>query len=281
MADRVPLSLGLAVAIWTIAGEGAALPIVVAHRGYSAVAPENTVAAIDAAVGFADWVEFDVRETLDGELILMHDSRLRRTTNGGGLVANSSLAHIRSLDAGLWFGDAFAGEQVPTLAEAIQASFSGGLVPLIERKTGSPSLYVDALHELGVAEDVVLQSFDWAFLANVHLLAPEIALGALGSGQLNGVELSDLKASGVSIIAWKGTGTSPSLVNQVHVQELDLFVWTIDQPGGILNFLELGVDGIISNDPGLVRALIPEPSTATLVASGLVGLLVAGRRRAA
>jgi glycerophosphoryl diester phosphodiesterase len=262
-----------------IAGEGAALPLVVAHRGYSAVAPENTVAAIDAAAGIADWVEFDVRETIDGELILMHDSRLRRTTNGGGLVASSSFEYVRSLDAGLWFGGAFAGEQVPTLAEAIEASFSGSLVPLIERKTGSPSLYVGALRALGVTEDVVLQSFDWTFLANVHFLAPEIMLGALGSGQLNAVELSDLEASGVSIIAWKGRDISPLLVNQVHARDLDLFAWTIDQPDDILSFVDLGLDGIISNDPGLVRALVPEPSTAALISLGLLGLLAARPRR--
>jgi len=106
------------------------------------------------------------------------------------------------------------------------------------------------------------------------LLAPEITLGALGKGALGAMQLSNLEAIGVSFIAWKGADTSALLVEQIHARDLGLFVWTIDNPGDILSMLDLGVDGIISNVPGLVGALVPEPRTGLLVGLGLLALLL-------
>jgi glycerophosphoryl diester phosphodiesterase len=94
-------------------------------------------------------------------------------------------------------------------------------------------------------------------------------------------QLSNLEAIGVSIIAWRGTDTSALFVERVHAQDFDLFVWTIDQPADILRVVDFGVDGVISNRPRLVGALVPEPSTGLLVGLGLVGLLVATPSRSA
>ncbi len=111
------------------------VPPVIGHRGAAAHAPENTLAGLRRARALGcRWVEFDVRLTGDGELVLLHDERLERTTNGRGKIQAQSLAMIRRCDAGGWFGPSFAGETVPTLAEAIEALAELGLGANIEIK---------------------------------------------------------------------------------------------------------------------------------------------------
>jgi glycerophosphoryl diester phosphodiesterase len=114
------------------------LPRVIGHRGACAYAPENTLASIrTAAAQGARWVEFDVRLTGDGELVLMHDEKLQRTTNGRGRVLELTLAELERLDAGAWFGGAFAGERVPSLAATIALLHELGLGANIEIKSGA------------------------------------------------------------------------------------------------------------------------------------------------
>jgi glycerophosphoryl diester phosphodiesterase len=115
------------------------IPQIIGHRGACAYAPENTLASIrKAAAQGARWVEFDVRLTREGDLVLMHDEDVKRTTNGRGRVVDLTLDEIGSLDAGAWFSGAFAGERVPTLVETIALLGELGLGANIEIKTGKP-----------------------------------------------------------------------------------------------------------------------------------------------
>ena len=119
------------------AGAGAALrlPQVIGHRGAAAAAPENTLASIRKAKELgASWIEFDVKLTRDGQAILFHDDRLERTTDGRGAVAATTLAEIKRLDAGSWFGPAFRGEPVPTFDEALMLCAELGLGINVEIK---------------------------------------------------------------------------------------------------------------------------------------------------
>ncbi len=225
----------------------------IAHRGNSLFAPENTLAACLAAQGKADMVEIDVRVSSDGQLVLMHDTTVDRTTDGSGTVTGKTLAQLKLLDAGSWFGADFAGERIPLLAEMITNTLPFA-VPLIEHKAGSAAAYVSELRRLNVVSDVVLQSFDWNFLAAVHALEPAVRLCALGSGTLDAAILTTITNTGARIVAWEKSSVNPSVVNLVQSRGLTLFVWTVDGPD-IQNFLDLGVDGIISNDPGMVRQL--------------------------
>ncbi len=119
------------------------LPPVMGHRGARGHAPENTLAGLRKAAGLGvRWVEFDVKLTADGELILFHDDSLRRTTNGGGAVADKTLAEIRTLDAGRWFSPDFTGETVPTLDEAMAFLTARGIGANVEIKA-SPGREVD------------------------------------------------------------------------------------------------------------------------------------------
>lgn len=256
-SPALPRALALALASACLAHLPAA-PLSIAHRGNSLFAPENTIAAFEAARGKAALVEFDVRVTADGALVLMHDATVNRTTDGTGNVASLSLAQLRALDAGAWFAPEFAGQRIPTLAEAL-TSILPQATPLIERKTGGAAAYVEELRRLNVVSQVVLQSFDWTFLAAAHALEPELRLAALGSGPLTSAQLSSITNAGARIVAWEKASVTAAEVALVHDAGLSLYVWTVDG-AEIETYAGLGVDGIISNDPARVWHLGDTPS---------------------
>ena len=131
-----------------------------AHRGAVKFAPENTLAAIDKAIELgADIIEMDIRETKDGYLVICHDSTLERTTNGTGKISEKTLAELKQLDAGSWFGEEFSGLKIPTLREALDL-LKGRAKPDIDFKAGSPAKLVALLHEMGIGEGVTLYCND-------------------------------------------------------------------------------------------------------------------------
>lgn len=236
------------------AGAGGVCPgavLSIGHRGNSLYAPENTVAAFLACSNVADLVECDVRVSSDGALVIMHDATVTRTTDGSGNVSALTLAQLKALDAGSWFSSAFIGERIPTMEEAITNTLLVG-IPLIEHKAGSAAEYVNELRRLGVVTNVVLQSFTWSFLSTVHGLEPAIELCALGSGTFTAANLTSIISTGARRVAWEQAGVNADMLSLIHQAGLKLFVWTVDGPA-IKTFIDLGVDGIISNDPAAVR----------------------------
>lgn len=225
--------------------------LTIAHRGNSLIAPENTIAAISATAGQAHLVEFDVRQCATGELIVIHDGTVDRTTDGTGDVATMSLDQLKSLDAGSWFSTEFVDERIPTLAEAL-LSLPQDVRPMIHRYSGSASSYVTELETLGVQHEAIIQSFDWEFLAAVHSLDEEIRLGVLGTGALTNEELDDVRVIGGDIVAWKSDDVDATTIQLIHDAGFGLYVWTVNDPNDIETFIALDVDGIISDDPGSV-----------------------------
>lgn len=193
----------------------AGLVLSIAHRGNSLAAPENTLAAFRGAEGVADLVETDVRVSRDGKLVLMHDATVDRTTDGTGAVASLTLDQLKALDAGSWFSPAFAGERTPTLEEMIVTTLPFA-TPLIEHKAGTAAQIVDELRRLDAVSRVVVQSFDWAFLAAAHALEPGLQLGALGSGSFTAAHLTNLINSGATLVAWEKASVTPAMVAAVH-----------------------------------------------------------------
>ena len=241
----------------------------IAHRGNSLFAPENTAAAFAASQSKADLVETDVRVSSDGYLVLMHDATVDRTTDGTGAVSGKTLAQLKLLDAGSWFAPEFAGQRILTMEEMITNTLPFA-IPLIEHKAGSAAAYVNEFERIGTITNIVVQSFDWNFLAGVHALNPSIPLCALGSGALNVPTLMTITNSGATTVAWEKSSVTAAEVNLVHSWNLKLFVWTVDGPE-INNFIQLGVDGIISNDPGLVKnSQTPPTNQPTAFGEGLV-----------
>lgn len=238
-------------------------PVVIAHRGDSAVAPENTLPAFASALHLgADLIELDYHHSRDGVPIVMHDPTLDRTTDAVARwgrkdvrIDQTAAADLHTLDAGAWFGAAFAGTRVPLLIEVLD-TIQRGSVTLIERKAGDAATCAQLLQARGLINRVVVQSFDWEFLRALHALEPEQALGALGpTGQekaMNPTHVAAVKELGASVIVWNEAVT-PEGIRAAHDDGLRVWVYTIDDPEKARALVALGVDGIITNKPALIR----------------------------
>ncbi len=245
----------------------ASAPLVVAHRGASAYAPENTVAAFELARDRgADMFELDVQETKDHHLVLMHDTTLGRTTDVEEVfpgrapwrIGEFTLAEIRRLDAGSWFSRKYAGEAVPTLGEALRAMRDSGLGLLLEIK--EPRLYPGI--EARVAEEIgrdpawrgriVVQSFDWNSMRRFHGLMPGVPIGLLGTPRI--AELPGL-ARFADQINPPCADVTAEYVRRVHRLRMKVLAWTVDDPAAVRRLIGAGVDGVITNKPDVVREL--------------------------
>ncbi|MBN1218067.1 MAG: glycerophosphodiester phosphodiesterase [Anaerolineae bacterium] len=225
-------------------------PQLIAHRGGSDLAPENTLAAFRQAIDLGvDWLEMDVQMTRDEALVVIHDETVDRTTNGTGRVADLTLAELRLLDAG-------NGEQVPTFEEVLVAAQDAGVGILPEIK--SPHLYpgietkvVQAVVEANYGEQTIIQSFDHASLETVHSLNPDIQLCALyGQGQLRIGGPQPGQASRICPMA-EMVVLNSWLIRQAHAGGRQVFVWfgIIEHPLVMRFLLALGADGLIVDDP--------------------------------
>ena len=247
-------------------------PLVIAHRGYSQVAPENTLPSFKLAMtAGADLVELDYHHTKDGKLIVIHDFELDRTTDATNRwgeakikVADRTAAEIQSLDAGGWFDPKFAGTRIPLLAEALDTIQAGG-VTLIERKAGDPADCIKLLREKDLINKLVVQSFDWTYLQAFHKQAPEQVLGALGppsraadghklsskEKELSAAWLDDLQKTGAKVAVWNDQ-VSKEVVQLAHQRGLKVWVYTINGLDSANRLLDMGVDGLITNNTSLI-----------------------------
>lgn len=240
-----------------VAGSGPFLPPVmrIAHRGASGQAPENTLAAIGRALEIGvDLVEVDVHLTADGWPVLMHDRTVDRTTDGSGPVDTLRLAEVRSLDAGSWFGPAFAGERVPTLEEALDLVGKRALL-LVEVKTEEAAeRTVTVVRSLRAQSRVILQSFLGPAVRAVNRLDRRIPTVFLMTGseaalrRKTGVVRRVLKL-GANALALRYTAARPELVEMFLSRAMGFWVWTVDEEADMREMVALGVGGIITNYP--------------------------------
>ena len=252
-------------------------PLVIGHRGCCQFAPENTTPSFKLALeAGADLVELDYRHSKDGALVVVHDDELDRTTDatkrwGGRKIRVDSkiAAEIQSLDAGSWFHPEFAGARVPLLTEALDLIQRGGGVALIERKAGDAVLCVKLLRDKKLINHVVVISFDWSYLRAFHESEPDQVLGALGppsllpdgkkhsrlSKKLSTAWLNDLAKTGAKVVVWN-RHVSKEAVQQAHQRGLRVWVYTVNDPALANRLLDLGVDGLITNDPSLIGKAI-------------------------
>lgn len=224
---------------------------IIAHRGASGEYPENTLLAIEQAiVQDADAVEIDVF-AVDGELIVIHDHHLSRTTNGEGSIYQHSLTQLQKLDAG-------RGQRIPTLWQVLQVLAPTQLWLNIELKgdnTVAPlvSLLAKAEHELGFSLNrIVVSSFNHHLLSELKQLCPALKLGALTAS------LALDYAAFASKLGAYSVNCDVSFINQAMVDDakargLKVFVYTVDQSDDITRLQSYGVDGIFSNYPARSR----------------------------
>lgn len=234
------------------------MPLNIAHRGASALAPENTMAAFEKAVELgADALELDLHLTRDDELVVIHDDVLDRTTDGLGPVHERSLKELKQLDAGRWFGEGFAGERIPTLAEVLQR-FAEKVPLALEVKAGStffPGIeerVVLALRRHSATGRVAVASFDHYALQRLKEIEPTLRTAALLVGRPVSISAlaGPVKADAVALEASLVTKTE---VEACRAAGLELVVWVVNEPAQMRHFIELGVDGIITDRPDLLR----------------------------
>ncbi|KOG33682.1 glycerophosphodiester phosphodiesterase [Streptomyces resistomycificus] len=254
-------------------------PTVIAHRGASAYAPENTLAAVDKAAALGiDWVENDVQRTKDGKLVVLHDDNLRRTTDAEEVfpsrapwkVRDFTAAEIARLDAGSWFGPAYAGARVPTLAQYVRRVDVHQQKLLLEIK--NPDLYPgiegQTLKVLGnegwldrrhVAGRLIVQSFSAPSVRAVHQLKPAVKTGLLGTPSVANLPAYAVFADQINP---SYRSLSSGYVSTVHAftgphgRPLEIFTWTVDTAATARRVAGYGVDGVITNKPDVVRTAL-------------------------
>jgi glycerophosphoryl diester phosphodiesterase len=242
-------------------------PFTSAHRGHSTAAPENTLAALVAAWrAGATVAEIDVRMTRDGELILMHDRTLDRTTSGGGPVSASTMAEIGRLDAGGWFGAAFAGEPVPRLDEVLDWA-RGKIGLLVELKNFPerdaryiPSV-IETFRRLDAASGAVIASFDHRVLMEIHAIEPDWPLEMIYNARLAD-PVAAARACSAGLVSLEPDFCLAEDVAALHGAGCAVLttVLSLDH-AALLN--EMGVDFIEADDAGLLHKAVARSQSGT------------------
>ena len=235
------------------------LPPVIGHRGAAARAPENTLAGFRRAKELGcSWVELDVRLTADGGLVVCHDPRLERTTDGAGLVAAQTLAGVRQYDAGAWFAPAFAGERVPTLGDTLDLAATLDLGVDIEIKAERGRDYATAAAVAAVLQHrtgppLLVSSFLPAALAALRTLAPGVPRGILFRLVPRGwAELA--RRLGVAMLGADHRRLRPRLIAAVRAAGYPLAAYTVNDPSRARLLFEWGVTSVFSDAPDIIMA---------------------------
>lgn len=239
-------------------------PLIFAHRGACKVAPENTLPAFEAAIRVgADGVELDVQYSSDGSLVVIHNSALDKTSNGKGRVTAHTLAELQKLDAGSWFGPEFANTRIPTLDEVLDL-LRGKLLINIELKAFSATSkqlgidVVQVVRQHGMADQVVISSFNPFALRAARQAGPEIAGGLLLSPDLPGWTRWGLVRKHS-----RAQGLHPELVMvdaaymaRANDLGLPVRVWTVNEEADLRRMRDLGVAAIITDLPDVARRVL-------------------------
>ena len=229
---------------------------IIAHRGASVARPENTMAAIEQAlVEGADWVEVDVQESADGEVVVVHDSDFMKLAGVDLKVWDATMADLAEIDIGSGFDPVYAGERTPTLREVLLAAKGRGKV-LIELKYYGHDVALESrvaaiVEETGMSADVGVVSLKMPGVRKMHALRPGWPHGILAA-----TAVGDLAALDADFLAVNTGQVSLGLVRRTHAQGRKLYAWTVDDPVTMARLISMGVDGLITNKPALARQVM-------------------------
>lgn len=253
-------------------------PRLFAHRGASAVAPENTIEAFRIARDLgAPYLELDIRFSSDGAPVVIHDQSVSRTTGRRGRVENMTLAEIRRLDAGFKFttdhGRTFpyrgAGLTIPTLDEVLETFPDMRLTVELKRtREGIVAALADKLRHYGAGQRVIVASHEHHLLARFREVAPDVATSYSKNevreflGRVRGGQLASYRppARAFQVPEYKGLRrvVSTAVIEAIHQFDVEVHVWTVNEPIHIKRLLEWGVDGIMTDDPGRALAKVAQ-----------------------
>ena len=247
---------------------------ITAHRGAAMHAPENTIAAVEEALeAGADWVEIDVQETADGEVVVVHDSDLKKVAGVDLKIWDATMADLQGIDVGSFFSPEFSDQRVPTLEQVlelcrgragvvIELKYYGHQVRLEERVAA----IVDAL---GMASEIKVMSLDFDGLQRMKALRPDWTTGILTS-----VVMGDLMRMEADFLAVNSGMANRRFVRAAHRAGKSVFTWTVNDAMGMSAMMDLGVDSIITDDPQLARNVLEYRAELNPVERLLVGLAV-------
>jgi glycerophosphoryl diester phosphodiesterase len=220
-------------------------PLVIAHRGASFYEPENTLRAVRRALDFGvDGVEVDVRSTIEGNIVVIHDETVDRTTNGSGRVKDMSLVELRSLDAG-------KGEKIPLLEEVLELVGNKAMVIIELKIAGIEERVLGIVEKYDALDRVIFSSFIHGSVKKLKELNPRVKTGVIIRSSPVNPSVLALDAKAENICAFYKY-VSLEMVQNVHSHGLNIFAWTVDDVNTAENLIMFGVDGIVTNKPDII-----------------------------
>ncbi|MDX2417971.1 MAG: glycerophosphodiester phosphodiesterase, partial [Xanthomonadales bacterium] len=229
---------------------------IIAHRGAAGAAPENTLASIRHAIkDGADWIEIDVQENADGEVVVIHDSDFMKLAGVDLRVWEASTKQLAEIDIGSWFAPEFADDRVPTLADVL-AEVKGRSKLIVELKYYGhdqqlEQRVIDLIEAVGMQDDTMIMSLEYAGIQKVRALRPNWKIGLLSARAIG-----DLTRLDADFLAVNMSMASPALINAAHGAGKELFVWTVNDALSMSQMMSIGVDGVITDEPLLGREVL-------------------------
>lgn len=232
--------------------------VVIAHRGAAGRAPENTMASVRAAIeDRADWVEIDVQETRDGEVVVVHDSDFMKLAGDATKIWNATLEELSDIDIGSWFGPEFAAERVPTLREVLAAARGKAHVVIELKYYGHDeqleSRVAEVVEAEGMTESVAIMSLKYEAVRKMKRLRPGWTVGLLSA-----TAIGDLSRTDADFLAVSTNMASAGFVRRAHDAGKQVFAWTVNDPVTMSQVISNGVDGIITDEPAMAREVLAE-----------------------
>ena len=240
-------------------------PLIIAHRGYRAKYPENTLAAFSAALDIGvKMIELDVMLTRDRKMVVIHDATLERTTDGHGQVNSYTLQELKELDAGSWFHPRFAGERLPSIEEVLDLVRDRALIN-IEIKSNAYEAHhppdaiekqvVELVRRKNALTSVLISSFEWKILENVASMEEAPAIALISKYPADGGNVG--RCIRLNVFSWH-PNCGELKYDQVKImreQGIRVFPYNVDSPGEYQRMIQMDVDGIITSDPLLLSDL--------------------------
>lgn len=234
--------------------------LITAHRGASAYAPENTIASIKMAIDMkADYSEIDVQETLDGQIILLHDKTLERTTNENISIWNVTYKEIKDLDAGSWFEEKYGEEKIPTLKGVLEL-VQNKIKLNIELKTNGhekklAERVVELVHENNFSEQCIFTSFDYRQIERVKELDPNMKVGLIFSQYPKDF---DVFKAPIEILSVHHRIVNEEFMRKAKIYGKEVHVWTVNDSSLMTEMINLGVSSLITNYPDKAKHLLSQ-----------------------
>ena len=224
--------------------------LLIGHRGASKIAPENTLKAFQKAIDFkADYVEFDVHQSVEGELIVIHDPNTFRSTGHKGSIKKMTLSEIKELDAG-------EGEQIPTLKELITLARGKIGLQLEIKASGLAQKIVNALQNADLIESTIISSFIHKELSEVQKIEPNAKLAPLLLGIRKNKTLQKAVDNNFGYIHPQYKLINKSFIDAAHEKHIKVNAWTVDARDDMEKLIDMGIDGIITNDIELANEVL-------------------------